>query len=331
MSRVLVWKKSMSVIVAASTVFMAACRDDGVNLTGARVKAVIGASELSPEQDTNLAQVIGRLSFAEGSCTAFVTGASEITTAAHCVGAESSSDLGALWFQTGAGISAVVREVLTLDTVHDVAVLRVEANFTHQMSWSDLLSKKAKVVGYNAGRDELLTSAPCEVAPSNLAAAMLTHICDTEPGMSGAPLVDEDGLVLGVHIGHLGNVQQNVAADATRFTVKAGGVSLTDQDAPSTSVDKIDLDKVDQEWGPRIELPKVKVRVEWPKELRQAKVEPHHLACIYALNAGLSDSSLCGTCLTAAGVATAGAAAAACAIPCGMAVADLTAVIISCQ
>ena len=97
--------------------------------------------------------------------------------------------------------------------------------------------------------------------------------------------------------------------------------SLADQDTRGI--------QIDQEWGPRLRLPDIKL--ELPPELRPVKLEPRHLACIYALNAGVTDSSICGTCLAAAGVATAGAAAAACAIPCGMAVADLTAVIISCQ
>jgi len=189
------------------------------------------------------------------------------------------------------------------------------------MSGTDSQRETVKVVGFSGDREELLASAPCAWEPSEEAGAMITHLCDTEPGMSGAPLVSADGRVLGVHIGHLGSTQQNVAADATRFTVEEPQMSLADQDTSNT--------KVDQEWGPRIRLPEIKL--ELPPELRPVKLEPRHLACIYALNAGLTDSSFCGTCLAAAGVATAGAAAAACSVPCGMAVADLAAVIISCQ
>ena len=311
----MVKQKWMSFTVAVSMVLLAGCGDRRYESAGSKVQAVIGKSQLKSVHDSGLTQVVGRLSFPQGDCTAFVTGAHEITTAGHCLEGEVKADLGAMTFKTAAGTESGVKDTISLDTAHDVAVLRVEAKFSQWMSWADTLTRKAKVVGFNPEAGELQESAKCRVEESKLATSMLTYSCDTVPGMSGAPLIGEDGRVIGVHVGHLTAVRKNMAADATKFAVKPDAASLTDT--------------VNREWGPKIKVPEIKV--EWPKEMQPTKVEPRHLACIYSLQAGYADSTICGGCLTAAGTTTAGVAAAACSLPCGMAVADLTAVIISCR
>ena len=80
-----------------------------------KTTAIIGANDLAPEQDPVLRSAIGQLKIGESSCTAFVTGTNQITSAAHCLKDTQTKDLTALSFTSGAGVSAKIVKIETLD------------------------------------------------------------------------------------------------------------------------------------------------------------------------------------------------------------------------
>jgi hypothetical protein len=196
-----------------------------------KVESVVGKPDFDDPAsfDNRLwqaAQSVAKLSFVDGNdsktCTGFLIGANELLTNAHCVRNESicSSLLAIFGYQYDHSFN--VQEgvpyrcdgiVVQPDAEADFVILKIAGEPGNR--WGYL---KLEDIALHAGDPLIIIQHPsgaikrvviknCEVkteqAPNEKGALDdFGHVCDTETGSSGSPILNSDYLVVGLH--HLG-------------------------------------------------------------------------------------------------------------------------------
>ena len=189
-------------------------------------KGILGpTSQLQATSDKHLQDTVGYLTTADGSkCTAFITGASEITTAAHCRGKSSDGGQINAKFQTVDGSSYTVTSVKTIDTKKDYLVLVVDASFTDTLALGSIGNGTISIVGYDFDKKALYSQDGCQAEQHIDGAGVFTHSCDSIPGFSGGAILQQ-GKVVGIHLGYQASLDRNAAFETAKLTDDSVDVS----------------------------------------------------------------------------------------------------------
>jgi hypothetical protein len=173
--------------------------------------------ETSVVEDSLLKDTVGLLSV-DGAkvCHAFVTGQQEVTTAAHCI--SGIGDASVIDFHTASGKTYKLK-AQKINNRADVAILSSSQNF------SQFLEKNMSFMGSSQQASKLLTVEGKQLISqenSPLFAidgykGILLHLYDTKKGISGAPMLDENNKIIGVHVGAVSNDNFNAIVDVSLF------------------------------------------------------------------------------------------------------------------
>ena len=204
-------KASLLILVLA----VQACRTEHATSSA---KAILGnVSQLQPSSDKHLQATVGYLTNADGSkCSAFVTGRSEITTAAHCRGKGSDGEKVDATFQTMDGVLSHVIRATTLDTKKDYLVLAVDGPFSDILALGSLDDSAVSIAGFDFEKEGLYGEDDCQAEKHVDEAGVFTHSCDSIPGFSGGPIL-QHGKVVGVHLGYQQSLDRNAAFDVSKL------------------------------------------------------------------------------------------------------------------
>ena len=184
------------------------CSSHHSKTPGSEEKAIIGTNDFIVEQDSSLRQLVGKLSLTDKSCTAFVTGTNEITTAAHCL--QTKDEVSKLQFTTGSGLTTSITNIIQLEPTMDGLILGTEVTFQSSLAMGSLQGNSLKIVGFDSGKNELLTNVDCRFENRIAGSGVFAHSCDTIPGMSRSPIL-QSGKVVGIHLGYVEKIDQNAA------------------------------------------------------------------------------------------------------------------------
>jgi V8-like Glu-specific endopeptidase len=166
---------------------------------------------------------IGFFDAGSGPCTAFHVGNGLVLSAGHCLTGDGSPGLissfectSSVTWSDGSKSTCDRGLYLQFDEARDFSVMHVHPTpqFSLRIRQNPLSVKEAvRAVGYPEGgtfKGKLVWSKPCESETSGQfpmsawrTPSRFCHKCATEPGMSGAPVIDADGAVVGVHNGGL--------------------------------------------------------------------------------------------------------------------------------
>jgi hypothetical protein len=156
-----------------------------------------------------------------GPCTGFHIGNGRVVTAGHCFSADATPGLiqnfgcsVRLSWSDGGNSTCLRGRALQFDDARDFALLDVTPAPTaairvrpgkldlHEPVWVLGFPGEGKFLG------TLVWSKPCSSEPPDLSPyerwrtpGRFCHKCGTEPGMSGAPVIDADGTIVGIHNG----------------------------------------------------------------------------------------------------------------------------------
>ena len=190
-----------------------------------KTTAIIGENDLAPEQDPLLRSTIGQLKISDSICTAFVTGTNQITSAAHCLKDTQTKDLTALSFTSGAGVSAKIVKIETLDRKKDYLALTTDTSFPKVLELGSLQGNSLKLVGFDTGKGGLYAPSNCRLEERVAKSGVFSHSCDTLPGYSGAPLLQQ-GKVVGIHLGYQEKIDRNAAYEVAQLKDDSTDVAL---------------------------------------------------------------------------------------------------------
>ena len=209
----------LSAALAVGTLAIA-CSSHSAKAPGSEEKSIIGSNEFVVEQDSTLRQLVGRLSLADKSCTAFVTGTSEITTAAHCL--QIKDEISSLKFTSASGITTSITKIVELEPTKDRLILGTEESFQNSLAKGLIQGNSLKLVGYDSVKNDLFTTVGCQFEKRISGSGSFSHSCDTIPGMSGSPIL-QNGRVVGIHLGYMEKIERNAA-----YEVALAGEKMTD-------------------------------------------------------------------------------------------------------
>lgn len=179
-------------------------------------KGIIGEDDREPVDTPSFARLIGRISIGETTCTAFASAINEITTASHCLPADENFDATTAKFSSADGTPYALKEIQLLDARKDIAVFKTTENLPSYFERSPLLGGPLMLVAVDPQTGALTADRSCEYEKSIESAGAIVHSCDSVPGESGAPLL-QDGKVVGVHVGYKESLDRNVAFDLRRI------------------------------------------------------------------------------------------------------------------
>jgi hypothetical protein len=179
-------------------------------------KAIIGEDDREPANDISFAPLIGRVSIGEISCTAFAVASDEIMTASHCLPADGNFDATTAKFIAADRASYGLTELLLLDARKDIAVLKTAQRFPSYFERAPLMGGSLMLVAFDPATGGLAADRSCEYEKTIESAGAIVHSCDSVPGESGAPLL-QDGKVVGVHVGYKESLDRNIAFDLRRI------------------------------------------------------------------------------------------------------------------
>ena len=179
-------------------------------------KAIIGDDDREPSNNPSFASIIGQISVGETTCTAFASASNEITTASHCLPEDENFDAAAAKFSTAEGTPYDLTELLLLDARKDIAVFRTAKNFPTYFERAAILGGSLMLVAIDPKTGLLNADRSCDYEKNIESAGAIVHSCDSIPGESGAPLL-QDGRVVGLHLGYKESIDRNVAFDLRRL------------------------------------------------------------------------------------------------------------------
>lgn len=180
-----------------------------------QVNAIIGQDNRQPEDRSLYLETIGRINIGETTCNAFASGENEITTAAHCMALDTVPEVSEISFTAANGQRYEVSDIELLDARKDLARLVTKTAFGRWLERASLQGGGLTLVAVDPTSGSLLSDRSCSLEQERPAAGVFLHSCDTVPGESGAPVL-QDGKYVGVHLGYKALVDRNVAFDITK-------------------------------------------------------------------------------------------------------------------
>ena len=203
----------MHIFILALGIFLiSSCGQDRKN---SQIKSIIGQDNRKQVNDSAIKSLVGKITSPFGTCTAYISGKTELTTALHCVDMAHTSQV---MFTTDDNINIPILSEKKYFEQADVIKLIIpeQENFISLGKFqSDL---PLTVLGYDTGKERVLTD-KCIFTEKekNMFPGVIFHGCDTIKGASGAPLL-QNGKVVGIHIGTVVDHTINVAVDFSQLS-----------------------------------------------------------------------------------------------------------------
>ena len=189
----------------------------GCAKTGGReesnTRAIIGADNREPANDSDLEQAIGTLKYGENTCTAFASAANAITTAAHCIDLK-AFDLAKLSFRTAAGTTVEIAGIKVAYTNKDLVVLSTKEPLHIFLNSASLGNETLTLAGVDPKSGKLVKDSTCKFEKRVEKAGIFVHSCDTVAGNSGSPIL-QSGRVIGIHLGYFESLDRNAAYETS--------------------------------------------------------------------------------------------------------------------
>jgi hypothetical protein len=146
----------------------------------------------------------------EAICTGYISAKFEVTTAAHCIEEGSEYTL-----KTAAGqIFKILGTKVRRDQA-DMVILKIDSEGTPLELAAFDSSADAFMVAMSTKEQMLLSSSIGEIKEADLKGVLL-HSYDSEPGSSGAPIIQR-GKVVALHIGFVPSQDRNIAVSLNRL------------------------------------------------------------------------------------------------------------------
>ena len=196
-------------------------------------EAILGdLGHLTLNNDTHIRRTVGALVTSDGvQCSGFVTGTNEITTAAHCRGKDADGAKIDATFTTGDGDSVHISTVKQIETKKDYLVLTADHDFSDRLEYGPVSDDGISIVGYDFTLKNLQSQSGCKVDRKIDTAGVFLHSCDSAPGFSGGPVM-QNGHVVGIHLGYQAKVDRNAALDIAKINddrIDVATVGITDE------------------------------------------------------------------------------------------------------
>jgi hypothetical protein len=166
-------------------------------MENSQIKEIVGTDDRVVLHDLELLEIVGTFVSPHGTCTAFLSGYDEITTAAHCYKQDNLKAYA--FYSANSQRYSKIDGLLSRDEKTDLAVFRLEEAFESYLGFGILNpDQPIQVVAAQFESETLLVSSQNISFLSD--DGRFTHTADTVPGNSGAPILQGNRAV-GVHIG----------------------------------------------------------------------------------------------------------------------------------
>jgi hypothetical protein len=185
-----------AVLAAASLFFLNSCK---AHSGTSQSKSIIGADNRTEFGDSNVGSKMGYLLGPISRCSASLVDKNKILTAAHCVseGRESTFQFQTADNSFSSHVLSVASRDNSLDTLF-LTLAKSTANFfeVSPVSKDDLA--KARIVAFDPELGAVTDLSDCMRGDDE---TVFRHKCDTIPGYSGAPFI-ENGRIVAMHLGY---------------------------------------------------------------------------------------------------------------------------------
>ena len=199
-------------ILALGIILISSCGHDRKN---SQIKSIIGQDNRKQVNDAAIKSLVGKITGPFGTCTAYISGKSELTTALHCVDMAHPSQV---MFTTDDNINIPILSEKEHFEKADVIKLNIpeQDNFIASEKFQEDLP--LTVLGYDPKQNKILTD-QCFFTEKekNIFPGVIFHGCDTLKGASGAPLL-QNGKIVGLHVGTVVDHTINVAIDFSQLS-----------------------------------------------------------------------------------------------------------------
>lgn len=155
-------------------------------------------------------------------------------------------------FSTPAGKKSRISVIVEFEPRTDILKLRTTEKFDKLLGQGKIEGGSLKLVGYDQSKGELFTNENCKLEKKIGTTGGLAHSCDTIPGMSGSPIL-QNRKVVAIHLGYLEKLDRNAGFELSRASDK------------SATVEGLG---VKNEWGVHVRPPEVHVRNVVPVDVR---------------------------------------------------------------
>ncbi|MBC8285631.1 MAG: trypsin-like peptidase domain-containing protein [Nitrospinae bacterium] len=174
------------------------------------IKAIIEKDDRKSVSNSSIRSLVGKIISPLGTCTGYISGQTELTTALHCVDMAHTSEV---TFITDDNVNIPILSQKEYFEKADI----VKINIPKQDKFLELAkfnpNLPINVFGFDTISQTLLKDQCISTEKSNdMFPGVIFHGCDTVKGTSGAPLL-QDGKVVGLHVGTVANHTINVAVD----------------------------------------------------------------------------------------------------------------------
>lgn len=187
----------------------------GRGIKHSQTKSIIGKDDRQLVKDSTIQSLVGRIISPFGTCTGYISGKNELTTALHCVNMAHTSQV---TFITDNNVSIpILSEKEYLEKV-DLIKLNIPEQDKYIEPEQFRTDLPITVLGYDALQQRIIKD-QCLFTEKdkNVFPGVIFHGCDTIKGASGAPLV-QNGKVVGIHIGTVPDHTINVAVDLAHLS-----------------------------------------------------------------------------------------------------------------
>lgn len=287
-------------LLISTPVIFASCKTNRSS-----VQSVIGENDL--KEDSSRPSEQGFLVVGDRSCNAFLIGTDIVITALHCVESDRTDPSAFSGFKfrpfASDAPSAEVIGDLLIDSKKDVVAYKLDRTYSKFYRIASVKNGERVTIQAMDVKSRVFLSNSCADLRVNSTTGAVSYSCDTRPGFSGAPVI-QNGQAIGVHLGYDSKSNTNFAFDFD---------FLTNDNSDISKMVGANLEG----WGPHIRVPSPHIRI-------PSADNPLGLSgCGGAVATSVGKGMECGGCIAASTV-SAGATAIACAVPCGTTAGSLT-------